>query len=370
MDSQSGFLIKAFADDAEVDLLREAIRRYLVVVIKGQKNELPSKNWELLQKLDPGAPEFTEEEWAKMYNPKGEGILSKLGYSTIPNAGRLYLMGKGYQGENHYGIKNANLSEAFADAYYSKPLLKEDFKRGIARFQSWHMDGPQYKIHTPMYSSFRTIKLPRGEQVVEWADGSGMTKKIKPGRTGFFSTAQLYEMLTDKEKKMVDHSWCEQMYYPYEWILGCRGNANGLNVASEGREVPEKIMEAMPRNPEDQHILPLVWVNPTTGAKHLQVQPNTVRRLYIRHGESEKPKIIDDVKKVRDILSGLQYRVIRPENIYVGPDDEGDHLFWYNWGVMHTKIDFPVEFGTRTAHQGWLPATQAPTGPVPIPSKY
>ncbi|OBR04597.1 Alpha-ketoglutarate dependent xanthine dioxygenase [Colletotrichum higginsianum IMI 349063] len=353
--------------DADVENLRETIQKYFVVVVKNQQNELPSKNWELLQKLDPGAPEFTDEEWAKFYNPEGKGIL--LGYNAIPNAGRLYLMGKGYQGKDHYGLKNVEINEAFADAYYSKPLPLEDFKKGVARFQSWHMDGPQYNINPPKFSSFRSIRVPQGEQTVEWADGSGMTMKIKPGRTAFISTAQMYDVLSEDEKRMADHSWCEYMYYPYEWILGCRGNPNGLNVACEGREVPEEVMESMPRDPKHQQILPMVWVNDATGGKHFQVQPNIVRRLFIRSGPDEKPRVIDDIKEVRDFLTNIQGRILRPENVYVGPEDEGDHLFWYNWGVMHSKIDYPVEFGVRTAHQGWLPGSKAPKGPVPIPGR-
>ena len=170
----------------------------------------------------------------------------------IPGAGRLYLMGKGYQGKDHFGLEDVTIEEAFANQYYSKPLPEEDFQSGVTRFQSWHMDGPQYKVNPPMFTSFRTIKLPKGEQTVDWADGSGLQKKIRPGLTGFFSTAQLYNMFTEEEKKMADHSWCEQMYYPYEWILACRGNPNGLNVKCEGRERPNEVMEAMPRDPEDQ----------------------------------------------------------------------------------------------------------------------
>ncbi|GKT85907.1 alpha-ketoglutarate dependent xanthine dioxygenase [Colletotrichum tofieldiae] len=292
--------------DVDVNKFREAIQRYLVVVVKGQKDELPSKNWELLQKLDPGAPEFTDEEWAKFYNPEGKGILAKLGYHAVPNAGRLYLMGKGYQGKDHYGLKDVEINEPFADAYYSKPLPIEDFKKGVARFQSWHMDGPQYVINPPKFSSFRSIRVPQGEQTVEWADGSGLTKKIKPGRTAFISTAQMYDALSEQEKTMANHSWCEYMYYPYEWILGCRGNPNGLNVACEGREVPEEVMEAMPRNPKHQQILPLVWVNDVTGGKHLQVQPNIVRRLFIRNGPNEKPKVIEDVKEIYKVGLSVQ----------------------------------------------------------------
>lgn len=173
----------------------------------------------------------------------------------LPGTERLFLMGKGYQGEDHWGLKNIDIPEVFADAYYSKPLPQEDYQKGVARFQSWHIDGPSYKIDHPMFTSFRIIKFPEGEQTVDWADGSGLTKKIKPGRTAFFSTSKLYDMLTEEEQAIADHSWAEYQFFPYEWILRCRGNPQGLNVACEGREVPDEQMEAIPRNPDDQLVV-------------------------------------------------------------------------------------------------------------------
>lgn len=109
-------------------------------------------------------------------------------------------------------------------------------------------------------------------------------------------------------------------------------------------------------------------MNPGTGVKHFHVQPNTVRRLFIRNGPDEKPRVIEKVEEIRAFLTKLQERIVRPENIYVGPEDEGDHTLWFNWGVMHTKIDYPVEYGIRTAHQGWMPSSKFPQGPVPIPT--
>lgn len=109
-------------------------------------------------------------------------------------------------------------------------------------------------------------------------------------------------------------------------------------------------------------------MNPGTGVKHFHVQPNTVRRLFIRSGPDEKPRVIEKVEEIREFLTKLQERIVRPENIYVGPEEEGDHTLWFNWGVMHTKIDYPVEYGIRTAHQGWMPSSKFPQGPVPIPT--
>lgn len=108
-------------------------------------------------------------------------------------------------------------------------------------------------------------------------------------------------------------------------------------------------------------------MNPVTGGKHFHVQPNIVRRVFVRSGPDEEPKVIDDVKEVRDFFTKFQYRIIRPENIYVGPEEEGDQLLFFNWGVMHSKIDYPIEMGTRTTHQGWLAGDRPPKGPVPIP---
>lgn len=171
------------------------------------------------------------------------GIQEKLKLGTIPNAGKIHIIGKGYQGPDHYGLKDLDLQEAFSDAWYSKPLPKEDFLRGVARFQSWHMDGPAYMYHQPHFSSFRAIKHPKGEQEVDWADGSGLTMKVPAGRTAFFSSYQAYDLLTEDEKKMADHSWADYMFYPYQWVLGCRGAANGLGVANEGREASEEELD-------------------------------------------------------------------------------------------------------------------------------
>ena len=130
--------------------------------------------------------------------------------------------------------------------YYSKPLSDEDFEAGKARFHWWHVDGTYFQYDPPTFTLLRPIKFPtegKKTQVVDWADGSGHTLEVKPGRTAFVDVEQLYEeLLSDEEKQMVDHSWVEYMYWPYEWIKGCRGAPNGLGVANEGREVPEEEM--------------------------------------------------------------------------------------------------------------------------------
>lgn len=253
-----------------------------------------------------------------------------------------------------------------------------------------------YMYQQPHFSSFRAIKHPKGDQEVDWADGSGLKMKVPAGRTAFFSSYQAYDLLTEEEKNMADHSWAEYMYYPYQWVLGCRGAPNGLGIASEGREASEEELDKMTsfRDPSWQHKVsliytktlplpqqekymlicrgyekyPLVWVNEVTGQKAFHVMSHIIRRLHIRNGPNEKPRVIDDINEIRSFILKLQTRVLRPEYIYAGPEQEGDHVLWNNWGVMHTKIDYPLQYGPRTNHQGWIPSSYPPSGPTPLPA--
>lgn len=113
----------------------------------------------------------------------------------------------------------------------------------------------------------------------------------------------------------------------------------------------------------------MVWVNPVTGKRSFQVQHNLARRLFIRHSPYDTPKVVDNLGEVRKFLDNIQSRIIKPEHIWVGPEEEHDLLLFQNYGLFHTKIDYPASYGTRTVHQGWLPSGKKPKGPVPIPGE-
>lgn len=177
-----------------------------------------------------------------------------LKYVTAPDLGHTIFIGKGDQGEGKYGTPGVNLGELNFLHYYSKPLSSEDFeKNGLTRFHWWHLDGTFFKYDPPLFTSIRPLILPdeTKAQKVEWADGSENEIAVKPGRTAFVSTVQLYNMLSDEEKQMADHSWVEYMYSPYEWIKGARGNPTGMGITCEGREVPMEKMEKFNTRPRE-----------------------------------------------------------------------------------------------------------------------
>lgn len=163
-------------------------------------------------------------------------------------------IGKGPQDDPRYGKPGLNMGDSNFNQYYSKVLSDNDFEAGRTRFHWWHTDGTYWQYDPPAFTLLRPIKFPTEglkTQTVEWADGSGQSMEVKPGRTAFVDVEQLYDMLSDVEKQIVDHSWVEYMYWPYEWIKGCRGAANGLGVANEGREVSDKEMKKIEETNEE-----------------------------------------------------------------------------------------------------------------------
>jgi hypothetical protein len=161
----------------------------------------------------------------------------------IPVAPNVRLIGKGYQGDDHYGIKGFTASGASND-YHRYPPTAEAFAAGNTQFQRWHIDAPLYDREPPHYTALRAVKCPVGPDIqVNWDDGSGLSMTCKPGQTAFVSNIQTYSLLSDEEKMLADNSWVEYAPFPYMWVENCKGRPNGLGLETEGLE---HTMEEMP----------------------------------------------------------------------------------------------------------------------------
>jgi xanthine dioxygenase len=156
----------------------------------------------------------------------------------IPGAENVRLIGKGFQGEDHYGIKNMHISRGLSNDFHGKKLSDDDFKAGNSRFQRWHIDAPLYDKEPAWFTTLRCIKRPtEPEMNIRWDDGSGLSMKSEPGLTAFFSNVQTYELMTKEERNIADHSWVEYAPLPYVWISKCSGRTNGLGLETEGKEL-------------------------------------------------------------------------------------------------------------------------------------
>lgn len=177
------------------------------MVIKDQHDLKPSKQWELVTRFDPDATQVHSHGDMKTFAAKG-GMLSKQrDVFGIPGAENVRLVGKGYQGEDHYGIKDTTI-RGLSNDWHAKPHPDEDFQAGRTRFQRWHMDAPLYDREPAFFTTLRCVKQPVGPDLtIAWDDDTGYSMKSKPGSTAFFSCSQLYGMLSEDEKRMADHSW-------------------------------------------------------------------------------------------------------------------------------------------------------------------
>lgn len=284
----------------------------------------------------------------------------------IPGAENVRLIGKGYQGDDHYGLLKTTVKKPLSHNWHVTPLPDEDFEAGHTRFQRWHLDAPLYDRDPAWFTTLRCFKRPMSPKVtVHWDDGTGQTMEVEPGLTAFMSNVQCYELMTAGEKALADHSWAEYAPIPYVWMSSCRGNPNGLGVATEGRE---KSLEELGEYDESKvKTYPLAWVNPVTGERAFMVHGMCVRKLYLRSSPDEEPRVMDDVAEIRKWLKPIQERVLKPEYIVFPRLDEGDMVIWANWQMFHTAVDYPDAYGPRTMHQANIGSTKGPVGPCPIP---
>ena len=131
--------------------------------------------------------------------------------------------------------------------------------------------------------------------------------------------------------------------------------STGLGLHSEGLELPES--ELPPIEKEKIMIYPMVWKNPVTGKLALQVHPSAVRRIHCADGT-----VIDDLKRVRDIVYKLQRLAISPQYVYPHDWEEGDLVLFNNRGVIHSVVGAFKPDEVRLFRQCNLAASEPPVG--------
>lgn len=337
-----------------------------MVVVKGQKELHPQKQWDLVTRFDPTAQQVHSHGDMKTFNANG-GLLARGRYvEAVPGVENIRIVGKGYQGKDHYGLKDLTISKDRLHAWHSTKVDEDDFNAGHTRFQRWHIDAPLYDRDPAWFTTLRCIKRPTAPALtVHWDDGSGLTKDVNPGLTAFFSNVQTYNMLTPEEKAYADNSWVEYAPHPYTWLGGAECNPNGLGISGSGKELP---LDKLPPYEESKvKRYPMVWINPVTGEKAFMVHAICVRRIFLRKSQDEEAECIEDLDKVRAWLRPIQSRALKPEYVMVPDLEEGDIVMWANYQMFHTAIDYPDALGPRTMHQANIGASIGPRGPFPVP---
>lgn len=286
---------------------------------------------------------------------------------AIPGAEVVRLVGKGYQGEDHYGLLNKTVRKEPAHLYHDLPLSEEEYEAGHTRFHRWHIDAALYAREPAWFTTLRCVNRPRSPKLtIHWDDGSGQTMETEPGLTAFFSNVQTYELMTEEERQIADHSWVEYAPHPYQWMGDCKGRPHGLGIETQGKE--KTLEELGEYDPKQIKRYPMVWINPITGEKAFMVHGICARRMFIRKSQDEEPRVVEDLKEIREWLKVIQERVLKPEYIMIPELETGDIVMWSNWQTFHSAVDYHDKLGPRTMHQANIAASTSPVGPYPIPT--
>jgi hypothetical protein len=154
----------------------------------------------------------------------------------IPGAENVRLIGKGYQGKDHFGLKDKTVHKELAHLGHNEKLSDVEFNNGHTRFQRWHIDTPLYARDPAWFTTLRCFKRPTGpELTVHWDDGSGQTMKTEPGLTAFISGVQMFDLMATEEKEVADH-WVEYAPHPYQWMSDRKSKSSELGVVNQGTE--------------------------------------------------------------------------------------------------------------------------------------
>ncbi|KAM0754186.1 Clavaminate synthase-like protein [Meredithblackwellia eburnea MCA 4105] len=337
-----------------------------VVVLKGQKDLWPKTQQALGIRFDPKTPAELGhmEDVRAVTTIFGKGTTTKK--PTMPEAWLVNLNGSGEFPAGYQGIDHPFTLKGLGHVGFHRDCLSdEDLEKGETRFQRWHIDAPFFKNWPARVTQIYAHKMPQGEPVnVRWDDGSNLVTKSAPGRTAFFDCVALYKSLTPEQKAWVDNSLVEYAPSPYQWLTGAKAMGNGLAMFTEGKEHGlEGLSDADPRFAQT---IPMVWLNPVTGEKALQVHAIIAYKIHYKDSPTAEVKVIDDLLTVRTMLDDLQRPFVTPENVMFAPTEEGDMLFFYNRGVRHSAVEFPASRGPRLLQQLQLVGSDAPFAPAPI----
>ncbi|KAK4863983.1 hypothetical protein LT330_010193 [Penicillium expansum] len=349
--------------DEDFQIVRNAIYTHKVVVVKGQDDLVPLKQFEFVHRLDPDA-EGVHGFDTKDVTDETIGVLGSR-FNTIPGSVGVTIVGQGYQGDDHYGLKGITARSTTHFNAHVEPLTTEDVENGQTRFGAFHFDGVIYGSNPSRVTTLRCVRAPKGPDLtIRWDDGSGQTMTAKPGLTAFIDSAQMYEMLTDGEKTTADNSYWAPAPQPYVWSGTRKIRNSGLGMAPGGETVP---LDKLPTwVPEKVFKFPMVWVNPVTGTRSFQILPDVVQKLYLKSGPNAEELVVEDNEEVRIWLNNILDRICKPQNILIPEYDEGDVVMFNNWEVLHSSIDYPASYGVRTMHQCHIPSSTFPVGPIGV----
>jgi xanthine dioxygenase len=332
--------------------LERAVLTHQVVVVRGQRTLAPQDQFELTRRFDPAV---------KTYGHGNADILKQSvlvqDLVSIPEVPQVKLLGNG-RVQNHEGIADVELQHPSHRSFHADPLNDEQEAHGFTRFYRWHIDAALYELHPPKVTTLLALTVPEArQQTVLYDDGTGDSLPVPLGTTAFVSGYKAFEMLSPAQQDWALRTSARYAPHPYVWMKRARARSNGLGLVSEGRELRR---DELPEFEESKiTTLPLVWVNPLTGRRSLQLHAYCVEDLLL-DGEP-----VGDLAACRRVLYDLMRPAIAPARVYAHPWREGDLVIFHNRGLWHSVVGSLGPSDLRVYHQCNLASSEPPLGSPP-----
>jgi hypothetical protein len=222
---------------------------------------------------------------------------------ALPVQPQVHILGRGQVPDDHYSFPpNFKVKGIDHVDFHLPPHIPHaEREKGASRFYQWHFDGSLYNIPPPRVGCLLAVRTPKGPDVtVRWDDGSGCEMEIAPGATAMVAGSQALALLDEETRKLVMHSRIEYAPHAFKWMSTARSTRLGHLLETEGLEW--SLDELPPWETDKVCIYPMVWTNPVTGEKSLQVHGQGALKLYLKNGPGEDERVIDDLAEVRDFM--------------------------------------------------------------------
>lgn len=112
--------------------------------------------------------------------------------------------------------------------------------------------------------------------------------------------SQALALLDDETRNIVVNSKIEYAPHCFQWMSTARSTRLGHLLETEGKEMP--LNKLSPWEKEKICTYPMVWTNPKTGEKSLQVHGQGAFKLFLKSSPEGEERVIDDLTEVRAFM--------------------------------------------------------------------
>jgi xanthine dioxygenase len=335
-------------DEQEFAELERAVLTHQVVVVRDQRGLSPQDQYELTRRFDPHVEAYGHGNRPEIMK---QSVLMR-DLVSIPAQPQVKLLGHG-RVRGHEGIDDVVLQHPTHHGFHHEPLTEAQEARGFTRFYRWHIDAALYELHPPKVTTLLALEVPKNRnQTVLYDDGSGDALSVSLGTTAFVSGYAAFERLTPDLQSWALKTQVRYAPHPYVWMKNARARSNGLGLLSEGRELRRD--ELPPYEESKVTTLPLVWQNPLTGRRALQLHAYCVEDLFV-DGHS-----VGNLEECRKLVYALMRPAIAPSRVYAHAWRPGDLVIFNNRGVWHSVVGSLRADDTRVYHQCNLASSEPP----------